>query len=95
VGSPRREWDRPGSTATALRAVDFVTNTRTDADATNDIAVATTSLGFFSAHIGDDGNCGLTNHDDLHLAICNSVEQPFREPRHRATWRRSVETRSG
>jgi subtilisin family serine protease len=62
-----------GSTATALCGVDFVTGTRTDANATNDIAVANMSLGFFGAHIGDDGNCGLTNHDALHLAICNSV----------------------
>jgi subtilisin family serine protease len=62
-----------GSTATALCGVDFVTSTRTDTDATNDIAVANMSLGFFGAHIGDDGNCGLTNHDALHLAICNSV----------------------
>ena len=62
-----------GSTATALCGVDFVTSTRTDGDAANDIAVANMSLGFFGAHIGDDGNCGLTNHDALHLAICNSV----------------------
>jgi subtilisin family serine protease len=62
-----------GSTATALCGVDFVTSTRTDADATNDIAVANMSLGFWGARVGDDGNCGLTNHDALHLAICNSV----------------------
>jgi subtilisin len=62
-----------GSTATALCGVDFVTSTRTDADATNDIAVANMSLGFFGPKVGDDGNCGLTNHDVLHLAICNSV----------------------
>jgi subtilisin len=62
-----------GSTATALCGVDFVTSTRTDASGTNDIAVANMSLGFFGARVGDDGNCGLTNHDALHLAICNSV----------------------
>jgi subtilisin len=62
-----------GSTATALCGVDFVTSTRTDADATNDIAVANMSLGFSGARVGDDGNCGRTNHDALHLAICNSV----------------------
>jgi subtilisin len=62
-----------GSTATALCGVDFVTRTRTDSDATNDIAVANMSLGFFGPKRGDDGNCGLTNHDVLHLAICNSV----------------------
>jgi subtilisin len=62
-----------GSTATALCGVDFVTSTRTDSDATNDIAVGNMSLGFFGPQVGDDGNCGLTNHDVLHLAICNSV----------------------
>jgi subtilisin family serine protease len=30
------------------------------------------SLGGLAPH-GDDGNCGLTNNDALHLAICNSV----------------------
>ncbi len=62
-----------GSTATALCGVDFVTSTRTDSDSTNDIAVANMSLSFFGPKIGDDGNCGLTNHDVLHLAICASV----------------------
>jgi subtilisin len=62
-----------GSTATALCGVDFVTSTRTDADATNDIAVANMSLGFSGAKVGDDGSCGLANHDALHLAICSSV----------------------
>jgi subtilisin len=62
-----------GSTATALCGVDFVTSTRTDSDATNDIAVGNMSIGFFGPKRGDDGNCGLTNHDALHLAICNSV----------------------
>ena len=62
-----------GSTATALCGVDFVTSTRTDADATNDIPVANMSIGFYGARVADDGNCGLTNRDALHLAICNSV----------------------
>jgi subtilisin len=62
-----------GSTATALCGVAFVTSTRTDSDATNDIAVGNMSLSFFGPKVGDDGNCGLTNHDALHLAICNSV----------------------
>jgi subtilisin len=62
-----------GSTATALCGVDFVTSTRTDSDATNNIAVGNMSLGFFGPKRGDDGNCGLTNHDALHLAICRSV----------------------
>ena len=62
-----------GSTATALCGVDFVTSTRTDANATNDIPVANMSIGFDGARVADDGNCGLTNRDALHLAICNSV----------------------
>lgn len=62
-----------GSTATALCGVDFVTSTRTDSDPTNDIAVASMSIGFSGPKVGDDGNCGLTNHDVLHLAICNST----------------------
>jgi subtilisin family serine protease len=50
--------------------VDWVTSTRTDLDPTNDISVANMSV------VGggsDDENCGLTNDDPLHLAICNSV----------------------
>jgi subtilisin len=62
-----------GSTATALCGVEFVTSTRTDSDPTNNIAVGNMSLSFFGPKVGDDGNCGLTNHDVLHLAICNSV----------------------
>ncbi len=62
-----------GSTATALCGVDFVTSTRTDSDPTNDIAVASMSIGFSGPKVGDDGNCGLSNHDALHLAICNST----------------------
>lgn len=50
--------------------VDWVTSTRMDFDPTNDIAVANMSL---VGGGGDDGNCGLTNGDPLHLAICNSV----------------------
>jgi subtilisin len=62
-----------GSTATALCGIDFVTSTRTDSDPANDIAVGNMSFGFFGPNVGDDGNCGLTNGDVLHLAICNSV----------------------
>ncbi|MGH7541410.1 MAG: S8 family serine peptidase, partial [Gemmatimonadota bacterium] len=50
--------------------VDWVTSTRTDLDPTNDIAVANMSL---EGRGSDDGNCGLSNGDPLHLAICNSV----------------------
>ncbi|HXV33616.1 MAG TPA: S8 family serine peptidase [Gaiellaceae bacterium] len=51
--------------------VDWVTSTRTDFDPTNDIAIANMSLGGPGE---DDGNCGLTNGDPMHLAICNSVD---------------------
>ncbi len=54
-----------------LCAVDWVTSTRTDSSPANDIQVANLSLsGTFR---GDDGNCGLTRKDPLHLAICRSV----------------------
>ena len=59
-----------GSQSQILCGVDWVTSTRTDSDPTNDIAVANMSL---SASGEDDGNCGLTNKDAAHLAICNSV----------------------
>jgi subtilisin len=51
--------------------VDWVTSTRADFDPTNDIEVANMSLGGPGA---DDGNCGLTNGDPLHYAVCNSVD---------------------
>jgi subtilisin len=61
-----------GSTTTSrlVCAIDWVTATRTDGDATNDIAVANMSL---ESKGKDDGNCGRTNKDALHLAICASV----------------------
>jgi len=59
-----------GSWSSVACGVDWVTSTRTDADPSNDIAVANMSLGGSGS---DDGNCGLTNGDALHLAICNSV----------------------
>ncbi|MGH2500116.1 MAG: S8 family serine peptidase [Candidatus Limnocylindria bacterium] len=59
-----------GSWSSVICGVDFVTSTRTDTDATNDIAVANMSLGGSGA---DDGNCGNTNNDALHKAICASV----------------------
>jgi subtilisin len=48
-------------------AIDWVASTRTDSDATNDIRVVNMSL------VGpgsDDGNCGRTNNDAVHRAIC-------------------------
>jgi subtilisin family serine protease len=59
-----------GGVEEVVCGVDWVTSTRTDLDPTNDIEVANLSLGGPGA---DDGNCGLTNGDPLHLAICNSV----------------------
>jgi subtilisin len=50
--------------------VDWVTATRTDSNLSNDIEVANMSIGGPGA---DDGNCGNTNGDPLHLAICTSV----------------------
>lgn len=50
--------------------IDWIASTRIDFDPTNDIAIANLSL------VGggsDDGNCGLTNGDPLHYAICNSA----------------------
>ena len=50
--------------------VDWVTATKTDSDPGNDIEVANMSLGGPGA---DDGNCGNSNGDPLHVAICASV----------------------
>jgi subtilisin len=61
-----------GTLAEIICGIDWVTGTRTDADSTNDIAVANMSLAGPSKN-ADDGNCGLTNKDALHLAICHSV----------------------
>jgi subtilisin family serine protease len=61
-----------GSESKIICGIDWVTSTRTDADPTNDIAVANESLGAFAPQ-GDDENCGLTKKDPLHLAICRSV----------------------
>ena len=59
-----------GTASQVICGIDFVTSTRTDSDPNNDIAVANMSLGGKGR---DDGNCGLSNKDALHLAICNSA----------------------
>jgi subtilisin family serine protease len=59
-----------GTTKELLCGVDWVTRTRLDADPANDIDVANLSLG---GEGGDDGNCGQTDGDLLHQAICRSV----------------------
>lgn len=56
--------------AEVICGVDWVTSTRTDLDPTNDIEVANMSLGGEGA---DDGDCGRSDGDALHLAICNST----------------------
>lgn len=59
-----------GTMSTLLCGLDWVTATRQNADPTDDIAVANMSL---AAAGVDDGNCGRTNQDALHLAICNAA----------------------
>ncbi len=61
-----------GSWSNVICGIDWATATRSDADTTNDIAVANMSLGSGGS---DDGNCGLTNNDPVHQAICNSVQR--------------------
>jgi subtilisin len=68
--------DGEGTLSQVICGVDWVTSTRADSDPTNDIAVANMSLGGPLATPGpdrDDGNCGRTDKDPLHLAICGSV----------------------
>jgi subtilisin family serine protease len=56
-----------GSLSQILCGLDWVTATRTDADPSNDIAVVNMSLGGKGT---DDGNCGRSNHDAYHMAVC-------------------------
>jgi subtilisin len=56
--------------SSVLCAIDWVTSTRQDTSGSNDIAVANISLAFDGT---DDGKCGLTNQDALHLAVCGSL----------------------
>ncbi|MFD6274827.1 S8 family serine peptidase [Streptomyces sp. NPDC060209] len=64
----------PASDAAVLCAIDWVTSTRTDNDATNDIAVANMSFSKFNFQDADDGNCGAVNQDAMHVAVCNAVK---------------------
>ena len=59
-----------GLTSDIVCGINWVTSTRTDADPNNNIAVANMSIGGGGS---DDGNCGNSNADAEHLAICNSV----------------------
>jgi subtilisin len=66
------------STSKIICGIDWITGTRTDGAAANDIQVANISIGGeVSSPHSDDGNCGLTNKDALHLAICRSVGVGF------------------
>jgi subtilisin len=59
-----------GSNASILCGIDWVTSTRTDADPTNDIAVANASL---SGPGADDTQCGAGGNLE-HQAICRSTD---------------------
>ncbi len=59
-----------GEWSDVVCGINWVTATRTDSDSGNDIHVVNMSLGDVGA---DDGNCGNTNQDPVHQAICNSV----------------------
>jgi subtilisin family serine protease len=59
-----------GTEGNIICGVDWVTATHEDADPSNDIDVANLSLG---APGEDDGACGTTSKDALHLAICGST----------------------
>jgi len=59
-----------GSFATIIDGIDWVAESRTD-QTREPIEVINMSLG---GEGEDDGNCGYTNNDPLHQAICNVVE---------------------
>jgi len=59
-----------GLTTDIICGIDWVTSTRTDANPSNDIAVANMSIGGGGT---DDDNCGNSNNDAYHRAICNST----------------------
>jgi subtilisin len=59
-----------GYTSNIICGIDWVTSTRTDANPSNDVAVANMSLG---GTLPPYTNCGRTVNDPEHIAICNSV----------------------
>jgi len=59
-----------GTISALICGLDWVIATRQNADPTDDITVANMSL---TGPGADDGNCGRTNHDVLHVAICNAA----------------------
>ena len=67
--------DGGGSISSIVCGVNRITEMNKDSVATNNIEVANMSLGARVTEDGtaDDGNCGNTNNDPIHKAICNSV----------------------
>ena len=59
-----------GSWSAVICGINWVTGLNTDSDSNNNIEVANMSLGGSGS---DDGNCGNSNNDALHKAICRSV----------------------
>ena len=59
-----------GKDSQIICGIDWVAGTRTDSDSSNDIAVANMSLGGKGK---DDGNCGHSNRDPIHTAICGAT----------------------
>ncbi|MFF0482791.1 S8 family serine peptidase [Streptomyces sp. NPDC004435] len=64
--------------ASYMCAMDWLVATRTDADPSNDIAIA--NMSFISDPVVppgdvDDGRCGTVSQDAAHLALCNVVAQ--------------------
>ena len=65
------EQDPFGTDAQFLCGLDFMASTRTDRDKSNDIAVLNSSNSYDAGAMRvDDGNCGLSNNDAVHLAYC-------------------------
>jgi subtilisin family serine protease len=68
------EGGEEGSDSDLICALDWVAATHLDRDPQNDIEVVNMSLTGESEHGPDDGNCGRTNGDPIHLAICRVAE---------------------
>ena len=62
-----------GYTSWVICGIDWVTAKNKDTDPSNDIEVVNMSLGATVGDGADDGDCGRTNNDAKHLAICRSV----------------------
>ena len=59
-----------GTFSSVACGLDFAAGTRRDRDPTNDIAVVNLSL---AGRGSDDGNCGKSNRDVMHKAVCGAV----------------------